>query len=91
MHFSRIVFPFFGLCYLVVVTGNIILIIIDKTSFCSWHLFELYYLTTFFSLILMLVKLILKICFPVAVLEEDPFFGASKTAKEICLALKEER
>ncbi|KAM7442622.1 hypothetical protein ABFA07_008477 [Porites harrisoni] len=29
--------------------------------------------------------------FDVAVLEEDPFFGATKTAKEICLALKEER
>ena len=29
--------------------------------------------------------------FPSCSLREDPFFGASKTAKEICLALKEER
>ena len=82
-------FTFFLFCYLLVVTGNII--IIDKTSFfCSWNLFELYYLTTFIVRNITACEINFKICFPVAALD-DSFFGATKTANEICLALKEER
>ena len=73
--------PFFGLCYLLVVTGNIILIIIDKTSVLFMAFIRIVLSDYLFCLNINACEINLKNLFPSCSLRGRSFFWCHQNSK----------